>query len=549
MNGHRYTDATYWRYGTMSMDPSGYASLYHLLPGRLRFLYFRLPWLLLGPYAALWLLRPVHATLATLALATLAAWRLDGWRRVRSFRREVIEPVDAAASAILRSRRDAGQGHNRVNIPADFRDNPDAKVTIRLPLEWVGMDGDKANLVRAVATKLNMDELTPAWSLHGSTPMVSLSKPPSPPDLVDFFDALADADEVSDGAVMIGYGARSKVELFSLLLESPHAIINGGTGAGKSVLLAFIVGQLMRRGYGVLALDAKFVSHMWLRRVPGVHYAAEDHELHDALLWLDSELLRRARYVSKAPDVDAAAASLVPLVVLLEEMTSARNRLDRYWKSIKEAGQPALSPALSALANVANMGRELRVHVLMAGQSLTAKVTGGPEGRESYGARMMARATANAWRMLAPQIKPAPVKRGRPGRWHMVVGDVLKEFQVPFVDLKNEVRPDSVAKLIEWATGGKPIPDVAAMIAGWEPDEATAPSAEVPSSEPVTSLSDYATARGLDLTNLRQWVNRYGQKAGLQHVRTGEKNAKLYRWEDLDSFVAQRLREPVSGAE
>lgn len=542
MNGARYTDATGFRYGTTALDPSGHATGFQLLPGALRFLYARLPIMLAVPYLAAWLVWPLAMYLLTLALAVLAVWRIQRWRHRAAFRRDVTEPVSAAASAVLQARRVAGRGHTWVTVPDDFRDNPDARIKINLPVDWIGRDGDKAALVQAVSAKLAMDELTPAWSLHGGQPSVTLAVPPAPPSMVSFLDSLADADSVDSDSIMVGYGPRDKIEIFSLVMESPHMLINGGSGAGKSVFLAWVVGQFMRRGYGVLVLDAKFVSHMWLRRIPGVHYAAEDSELHDALVWLDGELLRRARLVSSAADTDAASRALTPLVAVLEELNSATNRLRAYWKTIKGPEDPALSPALTALANLANMGREMRVHVLLAGQSITAKSTGGPEGRESFGARALARATTNAWRMLAPQIKPAPVKRQKPGRWHLVVGDTLKEFQVPFVDLKNETAPDSVAKLIEWATGGAPVPDVASMITE---GVATTHEARMPSSEVVTpagvSLRMFADQQGLSLATLRKWR---GERADFPvPVAVGANRTDLFDQDHLKAYVRERGRE------
>lgn len=529
MNGHRYTDATGFRYGTTALDPSRRASSYHFLPGALRFAYTRAPVMLLAPYAASWLLWPLATYLATIGLGVMATWRVQRWLARRTHRRTVIEPVAAVAAAVLQERRVLGRGHVWVDVPEGFRDTPEAKVAIRLPDGWVAKDGDRTALVKAVATRLAADELVATWHLSGAKPSVHLAMPPAPPAFVALAGAVQDADSVEDGEVMVGYGPRGRVETFSLTQESPHALINGGSGAGKSVLLAFIVGQFMRRGYGVLVLDAKFVSHMWLRRVPGVHYASEAEQMHEALVWVDGELLRRARLVSTAADMDAAAASLVPLVVVLEEINGAANRLRSYWKSIKGAQDPQMSPALTALANLANMGRELRVHVLMAGQSITARSTGGPEGRESFGGRFLARATSKAWGMLAPQIKPAPVKRRAPGRWHLVVGDTLKDFQVPFVDLKNEASPDSVAELIEWATGGLPVPDVAAMMAGWEPVVVAPQEAENPRPEGATTVREYAMAAGVGIGAMRVRVNR----SGLEPVGQ-DGQANLYRVEDLD---------------
>src|SRR6476661_111136 len=268
LNGHRYTDATGFRYGTMALDVSGHATSYQLLPGALRFLYVRLPAMLAVPFLIMWFIHPGESALMTLGLLTLAGWRADSWRRRRRFRREVIEPVARAVAGVTGTRLAKGQGHGIVDVPADFRDNPEAKIRIMLPVQWTPEDGHRAQLVRAVAAKLAMDELTPAWTLHGSRPCVSMSMPPAPPDMVAWLDAVADAEAMDEGSLMCGYGTRGKIEIFSLLLESPHMLINGGSGAGKSEYLAWLIAQFMRRGYGVIVLDAKFISHMWLPCVP-----------------------------------------------------------------------------------------------------------------------------------------------------------------------------------------------------------------------------------------------------------------------------------------
>lgn len=523
LNGHRYTDATGFRHGTMAVDISGRATAYQLLPGYQRFLVARLPLMAVWPYLAMAYLAPWRTGLATLPVLVLAGWRVAVRRRRRAFRRQAVEPVATGVASVLRVRRIDGQGHRVVDIPRDFRDDPEAKITIKLPTDWIAQDGDRAALVKTVATRLSIDELTPSWHLAGAAPYVTLSVPQRPPKKVTLADVRDMAAACPADAPMVGVGARGVLVDMSLALESPHMLINAGSGAGKSEFLAFLVGQLMRHGFGVAVADAKYVSHMWLRKVPGVAYASDSQELHELLIWLDGELFRRARFVAMGGD----PATIVPLVAVLEEINTAAGRLRSYWRSIKETGDPAMSPALTALANLASMGREMRLHILMAGQSITAKSTGGPEARESFGIRAFARATTKAWAMLAPQIKPAPVKRSEPGRWHIVVGDTLREFQAPLVDLKV---PEREAELIEWATSGLPVPDVSAMIAGFVPtDVVTQQVVQTPRPEGATTLREYAAENGISLGALRQRVSR----AGLESVGA-EGSAKLYRVLDLD---------------
>jgi len=452
----------------------------------------------------------------------------------------VIEPLAISVATVAKSPHTVGHGraiHSRVAMAKNFRDNEDPSAVvakINLPKGWVADPGDVARLDRVVAKELQVDDLVATWKAHGRKPCVEYRMPVSPPSKVTF----AEMKGMDNEDPILGMGAKAHVEVFSLGLESPHLLIAGGSGAGKSVLMAWLVGQFMRKGYGALVLDAKFISHMWLRRVPGVHYAAETEELHETLLWLDSELLRRARFVATGGNPD----ELVPLVAILEEMNGATNRLRAYWKN--ELDGKNMSPALTALGNLSSMGRELRLHILMAGQSMTGKATAGVENRENFGARALARATANQWKMLAPQIRPAPLKRRAPGRWHLVVGDVLKEFQVPFVDLKDEAM---VAELIDWATSGAPVQDVPAMMAGlmtttYENEDS--PWSGSKSSSLGVGLNDYVMDRpGLTLTQLQNWRQRFAE-AFPEAVGTRGR-ATLYAAEDLDAFVASRLREPV----
>jgi hypothetical protein len=526
LNGHRYTDATFLHRATMATDLSGRAGAYQRLAGWERFAYVRLPIMaspgvILVAIVASW----PQLVLMAIGLATLAIYRLDSGKALRRHRREVIEPLAISVARLVNARHVDGQGWRTVAIPMDIRTNRKAAVAIRLPVHWRGEDSERKALAKLVASRLAMDNLAMAIDMTGQNPVATFVAGSRPPDSVAFEDMATVA--TADTEVAVGQGPDVATVAMSLALESPHAAIAGGSGAGKSELLAFMVGQLMRRGYGVACLDAKFTSHMWLRRVPGVLYASESEELHEALVWLDAELLRRARFVSKGGNPGA----LVPIVAVLEEMNGASNRLRAYWREIKATGDPMMSPALTALGNLSSMGRELRMHILMAGQSLTGKATAGAENRENFGARFLARATANQWKMLAPQIKPAPVKRQRAGRWHLVVGDRLAEFQAPFMDIKNHE-----PRLIEWATGGLPVPDVTAMMLS----PTTTANVENRRPEAVgVSLRDFAQARGIDLGKLKEW-RRAHTSTFPEPTATGDNRTALYDSEALDFFVISR---------
>jgi hypothetical protein len=533
LNGHRYTDATFRHPGTMATDLSGRASTWQMWPGWKRAAVARWPWPVVATDLAMATGGHPWLAMATgMAMATPYALMAKTAVASRGNRKTVIEPVAMAVARVLNKRMATGHGHEWVAIPRDMRDNPAAVATIYLPANWPGDRGDMARVTRTVAAKMAMPDLVANWELAGARPYVEFSNPERPPAEVDLAMAIRKAELVKADELAMGIGTRGAMTAFSLALESPHLLLAAGSGAGKSVLLAWLVGQFMRRGYGVAVFDAKMISHMWLRRIPGVLYAGEAQEQHDGLIWLDNEVMRRARFIASGGNPD----TLTPLVVVLEEMVGATNKLRQYWQSIKGTGDPMKSPALNALTNISSMGRELRVHVLMAGQSMTANASGGVENRENFGGRALARATRNQWKMLAGQIKNPPLKKTEPGRWHLVVGDEVREFQVPFFDLKNE---QAVAELIAWATGGADVPDVPAMMINQPSTSGNAVSDAVSSTELVT-LSAYADTRpDVTIGQLRNWAARFPDFP--VPADRGDKNAGLFDPFELDRFVGTRV--------
>jgi hypothetical protein len=118
-----------------------------------------------------------------------------------------------------------------------------------------------------------------------------------------------------------------------------------------------------------------------------------------------------------------------------------------------------------------------------------------------------------------------------------VVGDTVREFQAPFVNLKDE---KAEAALIEWATGGQPVPDVVSMMLAGEGGGARKldlPSSELPPPTAV-SLRQYADDNNLKLRTLERWRER---TSGFPvEVATGAKGVKLYDRDHLKEFIRSR---------
>lgn len=112
---------------------------------------------------------------------------------------------------------------------------------------------------------------------------------------------------------------------------------------------------------------------------------------------------------------------------------------------IRQPGDPVTSPAITALADILQMGRSAKVNVIGIAQMLTARAIGGPEARENFGIRCLARFSVNAWKMLCPEAAIPRPSRHR-GLWQVVVGGQATAVQVAFLHAP-EARRLSVSPL------------------------------------------------------------------------------------------------------
>lgn len=365
--------------------------------------------------------------------------------RNRPYNRAVVQPIKAAAINLLRNRAvsvDIPRGVVGTTQPLSHAG------TIGLPLDWTGTDTDRDNLQAMLTERLDAP-VSLSFDMSGRTPSVSLSIPKQPPKIVPWDIAVQHWDSVSP---YLGDSAAGHVR-WDREEDSPHIGILSGTGGGKSELMAWIVAQIMRGGAGIVVLDIKATSHRWLMNRPGVLYCGERAMLHDTIIWLDDELERRKRANRAAP------ADLVfdQILILLEERNSLQEALRQYWYDIKETGERAKSPALSALDRLNSMGRSLGITLLLAGQESASQHIG---SRTNYGSFCIGGNLApNHWKNVGVGRKPAIT--GARGRMGYVVAGAATVFQAAYVDVKHH--PD---RLWEWATSGAPIVSVTELMAG-----------------------------------------------------------------------------------
>ncbi|MGK5546682.1 pRL2-11 [Streptomyces sp. URMC 127] len=399
-------------------------------------------------------------------------------RERRELMREWVEPLHQALAVPL-GIAEQQTPRSYLHIPHNFSDD-DAQIRVDLP---VHLRFSREVVADLITQKLALEGVTFSWHPAGAKPYVLVKKTRRPPAKAVFKDPkirelVAKAPE---SAPVIGIGAGGRTVSVDLDAESPHILVNASTGGGKSVTLRCLTCQMLHHGARAYVLDTKRISHPWARGIPAVTYCADIADIHDALVELGWEGRRRVRVADElGPDADPDAIG-PRLLILLEEVNATMKQLARYWEKTRESGDPKVSPAVDALNEILYMGRQVRMHVLLVAQSATARALGGPEVREQFATRILARYSVNAWRMLAPEIHPAPKSTKHAGRAQVVIGGTARETQVLFFT-------DAEARA--WATTGPATTDKKRPAVPAQPGPVQLQKSPAPSAPPTDFLTD-----------------------------------------------------------
>lgn len=302
-----------------------------------------------------------------------------------------------------------------------------SRVEMRIPETYITEEMKKA-IRKAVSDKLGLWDLVESWDQVGDTATgrwTIRERPPETCTLADIYDAILACKE---DEVCVGITRGGRPWTISLSLDSPHIACSAGSGAGKSVLAMLIAIQILMHGGRVIILDLKG-SHRWALGLPGVTYCTQPEDMHSALIGIDDLASTRNQEAIIQPEGWDPGQRVF---VIFEEMNATVAKLKSFWASVREKSDPKFSPAIEAFRNITYMGRSAKVNLFGVAQMLTANTTGGPESRENFGVRCLARFTVNAWKMLVPECA-IPRRSKTPGRWQVVVAGEATEVQVAYV--------------------------------------------------------------------------------------------------------------------
>jgi hypothetical protein len=309
-------------------------------------------------------------------------------------------------------------------IAEDYRKPGGAGCKLWLP-PWLHLSGStKKLIVSIVANRLGIDDPQAWWTLHGPQPSVTIRPRAAIPTVVKWSSQLEAIRAAKETEFVAGVGLGGQRVSIDLALDSPHLGVSGDSGSGKSVLLQALLAQALGKGAIAVVLDLKRHSHRWCQDLPNVVYAKDVAHIHDLMILVGREVQSR-NVLADDPTADVGPR----LLVVLEEANASFDLLSQYWAEMREPGDPKRSPAATALAFTLFTGRAVRTNVIVAAQQLRADAVAGGASRENLGVRLLGGATEATWRMLAPEVKPVPPKPKTKGRWRLVTGGELTEFQ------------------------------------------------------------------------------------------------------------------------
>jgi hypothetical protein len=559
LDGKLRTDATFTQPASKVLHPKGRVHRWHWVRGWRRSA-VRIAAELLVLAAAVGLVEDPVLTglLLLIAAAPLAAWgllRAANWARTWRHRRHYVRPLERTLAA-------------KTGIPpAAITVERDGDAVKSVAIEWAPeaeLSGDHQQAVlTAVATRLALEAPVAAWKLRGRDRSVKLTHSEPPPFPVSWDDMAAVVEGLRGNELAFGLGKRG-VPVKRTYSESPHLIIAGGSGGGKSNLAAFLLLQELHRGSLIFNLDPKWISHLWMQNLPNVINAHETRHLHLALEWLGcKELLRRtkAAYYSANGTGRIRANVGSRIIVVCEELNYGMEPLKNLWREIRSKGDPKRSPALAGLQAISCAGRAADMHEYLMAQMLTVESTGVKDStiRGNAGHKAMVRWELPGWQAACGRHVPMPAPPTIPGRIQVVTAGAATETQVPYLHLDDddeEVAERAVRWAREYAVSGtvaqipsgpegvpfelwpaSVLPERLGITAGQGPETV---SYGTPSLPPMIPLRR-ACAEGVLQCSLDA-ARKAAQRPGFPEVKGWDGSSALYSRAELQAFTDGKVR-------
>jgi hypothetical protein len=520
MDGIRRTDATFFRPATKDLTSHGRSGKWHHMHG-----WKRTAWRIgiagfIGGFLYGFTQEKMVTIVATIAAAVigLILGALYLWVSIKDWHlnTRVAAPLYHVASQIT-GHPEFEDHRKHLTIPRDYATNKKAIIRFTLPYTWEGGAQDQKRVEQLFIRRLG-GEWDSKWLWSAHPPRLEFRPSPAPPSKVGLAEILPALESSDCNNLVLGIGTHDKIAGIDLDSESPHVALSMGTGGGKSSLIRLMVAQLRRHGVERIdIIDPKRISHNWAKDIPGVFIHRTMAQQMSAIHDFRTEMESRYDLLD-----DDDALQFPRRVLIFEEQNSWINYAKQYWadyrqelESKERSKVPAQNPAIGDLGFILFQGRQARMNVVSVYQRMSASAAGGGDLRENYYAKILARFSAQTFKLLVGST-PIPRSSKHNGRGILVLGDDIQWVQFAFLT-------ESEAK--QYAMSGD-APAPAALDAA-EP------------AEPLVTLREAADAEIIPMRYAA--LRRARSRAGATFPPGHESPAgRAYRPTDLRTWHAER---------
>ncbi len=419
LNGRWRTDSTFLRPATVACIPGQLSGRWDHMAGWRRSAWRQaalaaatvLPWQYLTHPAR----TAILGAAGGLTCAALVGRRVARAWPDRQHYRSTVRPLHLVLArdlALPRNTRPA----DYLDMPVTFADDESTPIVVHMPAGWASTE---ANRKRTAGLVLNGSGQTAAtmdteWTTRGTATLI-VRRAPAPPDTVAWADVVSDVEQSRSGDLVLGAGMRGDLYRWDLNTEDAHAGFSILSGRGKSSLLQVMAAQVIRPGGTVTAIDPKMVSFEDMVGAPRFRLAndpADVEGMWQAIAEVRGELERRR--TERAAD---RTADWPVRVLMIDELNQFSAMSKMAWMGLRNRDDSLVAPVWGDVATIAQMGRAFRCHLVLVGQSLTDRATGGNDIRHFLGFRALAGWTPAQWKMLSFSGGKSPEQYEDRGRW------------------------------------------------------------------------------------------------------------------------------------
>jgi hypothetical protein len=462
-HGKPLTNATWFRRATKVHTDSGIASKWHHIPRLHRsgiriFSTILIIVILLG----IWKKRTltIHSSIAIgsiliIAVLVLTIGKLRKWHTDKVIatpmamalapmlaipEKETQKAIEIAPNALTIKEGEIG----RITIPPQFPANP----------------GQRESIEHLIESRMPID-IDFTWHTRRTPQYLSLMASPKPPTMVPFSQYIELMEACKPGQTFFGLDRKYEPYYGSFQLDDPHWGFSVGSGRGKSTKLQSDAAQILHNDplSEVYGIDPKFSSLTPLFGIPGVEIACNPLDVSEfwrMIYKVKMKMMDRLEAQKKDPTKE-----FPPIILMIDEINTFAAMTRTHWAMINvgesidvsdivKPAKMALALAWGDIAQILWMGRQANVHIIVCGQRLDDRATGGIGLRDSLGLRGLAGYRKNQWDMM---FGTTPVQKSQKPKGRWIYSDGQNETWVQNVyGTPAEIRDYAMANRIASAT-------------------------------------------------------------------------------------------------